>query len=62
MNVVLQELDRSSLNFVEKFGEGQFGEIHLCRIAADTPDLPKDLSTHLVAVKSLRKDCDQAAR
>jgi hypothetical protein len=62
VNVVLQEIERSKLNFVEKLGEGQFGEIHLCRISPDTPGLPADLSTRLVAVKSLRKDCDQASR
>ena len=62
VNVVLQEIDRSKLNLLEKLGEGQFGEIHLCQINPDTPGLPSDLNTHLVAVKSLRKDCDEASR
>ena len=62
VNVVLQEIDRTKLNFIEKLGEGQFGEIHLCRIHPDTSGLPKDMTTHLVAVKSLRKDCDATSR
>ena len=43
-------------------GEGQFGEIHLCRIIQSAKGLPDDLNTYLVAVKSLRKNCDQASR
>ena len=46
-------VSRDSLEFLDELGQGQFGEIHLCR--------RRDTSA-VVAVKSLRKDCDRRAR
>ena len=53
------QLPSSSLRFVEKLGEGQFGEVHLCHLqlgrimqAASVP----------VAVKVLARPADKNAR
>jgi hypothetical protein len=54
MSVKLNEVSRNHIEFVEKLGEGEFGEIHLCRLKAD--------GEKMVAVKSLRVGCNQAAR
>ena len=58
VNVKLSEMDISQLEMVEKLGEGQFGEIHLCRW--EQPDA--DDQTEMVAVKFLRPDCDEMTR
>lgn len=63
VNVSLNEIDREELEVVQKLGEGQFGEIHLCRINRQkVGGLPDDLSSDLVAVKSLRRNCDEVTR
>ena len=66
VNVELNEIPRSNLKIFEKLGEGQFGEIHLCQLissAASEEKRPKhDLRATLVAVKSLRIDCDETFR
>ena len=65
VNVTLHEIDKEDLQVVQKLGEGQFGEIHLCRIKCANNDglnLPYDLDSDLVAVKSLRRHCDEATR
>lgn len=63
VNVTLNEIDKEDLQVVQKLGEGQFGEIHLCRISLESAKgLPEDLSTNLVAVKSLKTNCDEASR
>ena len=48
VTVRLKELNRNGLVPVEKLGEGQFGEIHLCRMKDQ-----ETRETRLVAVKSL---------
>ena len=64
VNVTINEIDRRSLKVVERLGEGQFGEIHLCRIdnTSTTAAATSSLHMRLVAVKSLRKDCDESSR
>lgn len=63
VNVTLNEIDKEELEVVQKLGEGQFGEIHLCRInRTNVGGLPDDLSCDLVAVKSLRRNCDEVTR
>lgn len=66
VNVELNEIPRSSLKVFEKLGEGQFGEIHLCQLVSSSSSNDKktrnDLNTTLVAVKSLRTDCDETFR
>ena len=66
VNVTLHEIDKEDLQVVQKLGEGQFGEIHLCRIKCANNDglnlPPYDLDSDLVAVKSLRRHCDEATR
>jgi len=47
----LNEIPRHRLQFREKLGEGEFGEVHLCY-----------LDTNLVAVKLLRKTSDSISR
>lgn len=49
----------SQLEIVEQLGEGQFGEIHLCRLRLH-PDT--DTEESMVAVKFLRPDCDEMTR
>ncbi|QQP35261.1 Discoidin domaincontaining receptor 2like, partial [Caligus rogercresseyi] len=52
LTVELHEIQRSELLVLEKLGEGQFGEIHLCRWREE-----------LVAVKSLKEGaCDSSTR
>ena len=67
VNVELNEIPRSSLKVFEKLGEGQFGEIHLCQLLSSSASGDKktrnDLNgTTIVAVKSLRTDCDENFR
>ena len=66
VNVELNEIPRSNLKIFEKLGEGQFGEIHLCQLVSSSSSEDKktrhDLSATLVAVKSLRTDCDETFR
>lgn len=52
VSVKLTVLPSEALTVVQKLGEGQFGEIHLCQLDG----------VQTVAVKSLRKDCDSNAR
>ncbi|XP_055335639.1 discoidin domain-containing receptor 2-like [Paramacrobiotus metropolitanus] len=55
----VSELPRSCLKFIERIGEGQFGEVHLC-VAEDLYELTgyrsMSPSAKLVAVKMLRSD------
>ena len=66
MNVELNEIPRHNLKICEKLGEGQFGEIHLCQLISSSSTEDKkmraDLNATLVAVKSLRTDCDETFR
>ena len=66
VNVELNEIPRSNLKIFEKLGEGQFGEIHLCQLISSSMSEEKrpkhDLRATLVAVKSLRIDCDETFR
>ena len=55
-SVRLNELPRNNVEFVEKLGEGEFGEVHLCRLI----DVVN--GARMVAVKSLRIGCNEAAR
>ena len=55
-SVNLNELPRNNLEFVEKLGEGEFGEVHLCRL------IDAISGRRLVAVKSLRIGCNEGAR
>ena len=57
VNVKLAELDISELEVVEKLGEGQFGDIHMCRLHESQDEPPS-----VVAVKFLRQDCDEVTR
>ena len=66
----LVEIPRERLVPMEKLGEGQFGEIHVCRLSEearsegdseDEVDNRKEEGI-VVAVKSLREGCNQAAR
>ena len=63
------EFPRDKLHFVEKLGEGQFGEVNLCEaeglIEMLGEPLPMCKSTDsgvLVAVKTLRRKADEPAR
>ena len=54
---VVQYLVRfSRLEVVDKLGEGQFGEIHICNFRCD------DGGVKLVAVKSIKTNCGEEAR
>lgn len=55
-SVHLNELPRNHVEFVEKLGEGEFGEVHLCRL------IDAISGSRLVAVKSLRIGCNEGAR
>ena len=55
-SINLNELPRSNVEFVEKLGEGEFGEVHLCRL------IDAISGGRLVAVKSLRIGCNDGAR
>lgn len=52
----LKRIPRRSLKMLKKLGEGRFGEIHLCAI-----DL-ENVALNRVAMKILRKGCDEALR
>ncbi|KAG1704468.1 Discoidin domain-containing receptor 2 [Nymphon striatum] len=61
----VREFPREQLHFLEKLGEGQFGEVHLCEAQGipelvDVPCYGK--SSMLVAVKILRKNATESAR
>ncbi len=58
VNVTLQELALEDLQVQEKLGEGQFGEIHLCRLDGGQADF----GTDLVAVKFLHQHCGDETR
>ena len=55
-SIHLNELPRNNVEFVEKLGEGEFGEVHLCRL------IDAISGSKLVAVKSLRIGCNEGAR
>ena len=59
----------SHLEMVEQLGEGQFGEIHLCRLRHPLPlahdrdqERASTEASNMVAVKFLRPDCDEMTR
>ena len=56
VSVNLNEMPRNNVEFVEKLGEGEFGEVHLCRLNDGVS------GARLVAVKSLRIGCNEGAR
>ncbi|KAK2191810.1 hypothetical protein NP493_45g07003 [Ridgeia piscesae] len=65
----VMEFPRENLRFVEKLGEGQFGEVHLCEAQRITDLLGDDFlvnrtvsTSMVVAVKTLRRDADDQAR
>ncbi|XP_008305468.1 discoidin domain-containing receptor 2 isoform X1 [Cynoglossus semilaevis] len=68
-DVAIEEFPRKLLNFKEKLGEGQFGEVHLCEAQGMQEfmnkeflfDISDDLPV-LVAVKMLRSDANKNAR
>ena len=60
VSVDLRRISLEDLTFVDKLGEGQFGEIHLCKMTTDGAGSHRATTT--VAVKSLRKDCDATAK
>ena len=66
VNVSVNEIDPRSLKAIEKLGEGQFGEILLCRIDVDNFSSSLGLGAHHhmrpVVVKSLRQDCDESSK
>ncbi|XP_013381472.1 discoidin domain-containing receptor 2 isoform X1 [Lingula anatina] len=68
-DVTVMELPRENLKFIEKLGEGQFGEVHLCECMHLNELLGDDYHSNrttskslLVAVKVLRKTADETAR
>ncbi|XP_053550053.1 discoidin domain-containing receptor 2 isoform X2 [Bombina bombina] len=67
--VAVEEFPMKYLNFKEKLGEGQFGEVHLCEAEKMEDFLDKDVILEttggqptLVAVKMLRADANKNAR
>ena len=65
--VKLIELDRRRLQVIRKLGEGQFGEIHICKILqgadGNANEEDDDLTqSNLVAVKSLKMDANDTER
>uniref|UniRef100_T1J7A6 Protein kinase domain-containing protein n=1 Tax=Strigamia maritima TaxID=126957 RepID=T1J7A6_STRMM len=58
------EFPRHRLQFLEKLGEGQFGEVHLCEAEGipELIDVPTFGTSKLVAVKTLRKNATETAR
>ena len=60
MSVDLKRISLEDLSFVDQLGEGQFGEIHLCKLTTGGSGTHRVTTT--VAVKSLRKDCDATAK
>ncbi|XP_029474022.1 discoidin domain-containing receptor 2 isoform X2 [Rhinatrema bivittatum] len=67
--IAVEEFPRNLLTFIEKLGEGQFGEVHLCEVEGMEEflgnDFVLDISINeptLVAVKMLRADANKNAR
>ena len=65
--VNLMEIPREKLQFVEKLGHGQFGEVHLCELTTFEDDSQENQtflpgSSMLVAVKTLKDDAKPGAR
>ncbi|XP_054715542.1 discoidin domain-containing receptor 2-like [Uloborus diversus] len=60
----LREIPRHRLHYMEKLGEGQFGEVHLCEAEGipELVDVPCYGNKTLVAVKTLRKSSSEQAR
>ncbi|XP_076351976.1 discoidin domain-containing receptor 2-like isoform X4 [Tachypleus tridentatus] len=60
----VREITRHRLRFLEKLGEGQFGEVHLCEAEGipELVDVPCYGNKTLVAVKTLRQDASDQAR
>ncbi|GBM04718.1 Discoidin domain-containing receptor 2, partial [Araneus ventricosus] len=60
----VREIPRHRLHYIEKLGEGQFGEVHLCEAEGipELIDVPCLGSKKLVAVKTLRKTASEQAR
>ncbi|EEC16624.1 discoidin domain receptor, putative, partial [Ixodes scapularis] len=61
----VREVPRHRIRFIEKLGEGQFGEVHLCEAEGipELVDVPVSYGTKkLVAVKTLRKNATEHAR
>lgn len=61
----VREVPRHRIRFIEKLGEGQFGEVHLCEAEGipELVDVPVSFGTKtLVAVKTLRKNATEQAR
>ncbi|GIY75379.1 discoidin domain-containing receptor 2 [Caerostris extrusa] len=60
----VREIPRHRLHYIEKLGEGQFGEVHLCEAEGipELIDVPSLSSKTLVAVKTLRKTASEQAR
>ncbi|KAK2174827.1 hypothetical protein NP493_772g00013 [Ridgeia piscesae] len=66
-NMSVIECPRENLQFIERLGEGQFGEVHLCEAVRVEDFLGEDflesgMRSLLVAVKTLRDDAGQQAR
>lgn len=62
--IPLREVPRHKLRFLEKLGEGQFGEVHLCEADGipELVDVPCNGNKILVAVKTLRPTANDQAR
>ncbi|XP_022240832.1 discoidin domain-containing receptor 2-like isoform X1 [Limulus polyphemus] len=60
----VREIPRHRLKFLEKLGEGQFGEVHLCEAEGipELVDVPCYGNKTLVAVKTLRQNASEQAR
>ncbi|XP_022253269.1 discoidin domain-containing receptor 2-like, partial [Limulus polyphemus] len=60
----VREIPRHRLRFLEKLGEGQFGEVHLCEAEGipELVDVPCYGNKTLVAVKTLRQDASDQVR
>ncbi|KAG8185374.1 hypothetical protein JTE90_023119 [Oedothorax gibbosus] len=60
----VREIPRHRLHYIEKLGEGQFGEVHLCEAEGipELIDVPCLANKTLVAVKTLRKTASDQAR
>ncbi|KAM6962808.1 discoidin domain-containing receptor 2 [Aplochiton taeniatus] len=68
-DVAVEEFPRKLLNFKEKLGEGQFGEVHLCEAEGMQEFMDEEFSFDIsenqpvmVAVKMLRADANKNAR
>ncbi|XP_022252531.1 discoidin domain-containing receptor 2-like isoform X1 [Limulus polyphemus] len=60
----IREIPRHRLKFLEKLGEGQFGEVHLCEADGipELVDVPCYGNKTMVAVKTLRQNASDQAR